>query len=156
VVVRSKETVPTPEGRERMAQVSSAIRHHSIPLLGSSVGLGMNRADHCLVLLLQQSIINLFNAIAHADMPVQCALLLLRLSGVPRVTPAIIRQACEIFDALIMRSVTDKTNLPDPATSLVVRRAVTTAHSFITNSMVQLNGSLCSSCCCWANRLRDA
>lgn len=128
----SRDHINYPEFVAAMSSyaVPIPIHHHSIPLLGSSVGLGMSRADHCIAAAKEHH--HLFNAISHADMPVQCALLLLRLSGVPRFSyltrvtpPAIIRQACEIFDALIMRSVTDKTNLPDPATNLVVRRAVT-------------------------------
>jgi len=65
-------------------------------------------------------------------MPVQAAMLLLRVSGIPRLTylmrvipPAIIREACENFDAMIMRTVADKCNLPDPATNTNVRRQIT-------------------------------
>jgi hypothetical protein len=94
------------------------IHYDSIPLLGSSIGIGIHRTTHCLAAARVEHQ-HLFAAIAHPDMPVQIALLLLRFSGVPRFTylsrvtpPAIIRKAAEIFDSSILRMVTTKTNLP--------------------------------------------
>jgi ribonuclease HI len=106
------------------------ISYDAIPLLGAGVGLGNSRARFCNNAIQQHS--NFFAAITHADMPVQAAMLLLRVSGIPRLTyltrvipPVIIREACEKFDAMIMRTVADKCNLPDPATNTNVRRQIT-------------------------------
>jgi ribonuclease HI len=106
------------------------ISYDAIPLLGAGVGLGNARARFCDAAVELHS--NFFAAITHPDMPVQAAMLLLRVSGIPRLTyltrvipPAIIRTACENFDAMIMRTVADKCHLPDPATSIEVRRQIT-------------------------------
>ena len=106
------------------------ISYDAIPLLGAGVGLGNARARFCDAAVELHS--NFFAAITHPDMPVQAAMLLLRVSGIPRLTyltrvipPAIIRAACENFDSMIMRTVADKCHLPDPATNIEVRRQIT-------------------------------
>ena len=61
------------------------ISYDAIPLLGAGVGLGNSRARFCNNAIQQHS--NFFAAITHADMPVQAAMLLLRVSGILRLTP---------------------------------------------------------------------
>jgi hypothetical protein len=136
------------------------IFYDAIPLLGAGVGLGNSRARFCNDAIQQHS--NFFAAITHPDMPVQAAMLLLRVSGIPRLTyltrvipPAIIREACENFDAMIMRTVADKCHLPDPATNTNVRRHITlplsvcwdgilTTYTIFTCGLLQFHGSISS------------
>jgi hypothetical protein len=106
------------------------ISYDAIPLLGAAVGLGMTRASHCERAVEKHQ--HFFEAITHPDMSVQAAMLLLRVSGIPRLTyltrvipPTVIRAACEAFDARIMQLVADKCHLPDPATNTAVRRQIT-------------------------------
>jgi ribonuclease HI len=95
------------------------ISHDTVEMLGSTIGLGMKRAAHCLAVVEQQR--SFFAAIAHPDMPAQIAILLLRLSGVPRLTyltrvtpPIVIREAAERFDELVVTTAAAKVGLPDP------------------------------------------
>ena len=76
--------------------------------------------------------IHFFAAINHPAMEVQVAVLLLRMSGVPRLgylarvaPPSILRAAAERFDALIIQTVVAKCGLPDAATHPDIHRLIT-------------------------------
>jgi len=103
--------------------------YDAVNMLGSTIGLGMSRAAHCLAVVEQHH--HFLSALAHPDMPTQVAVLLLRLSGVPRLTyltrvtpPIIIRSAAERFDELLLVAAAAKTSLPhpgsDPNTNLIL------------------------------------
>ena len=106
----------------------------SLPLLGFGVGLGMSRVKYCDVAVDSHSYF--FDAINHPLMNIQCGMLLLRASGLPRfgyisrvAPPIIARAAAERFDTMIMRAVANKCRLPDPADpgadGVKVRRSIT-------------------------------
>lgn len=82
-----------------------------------------------------------------------CVSVVSRLTYLTRVIPpAIIREACETFDAMIMRTVADKCHLPDPATNRgtttdhssisMWRDGIHTSYAIVTCSLLQFNGSL--------------
>ena len=104
----------------RMRELGIAVRHDSIDMLGSTVGLGMARAPHCVDTAASHA--RFFAGISHEDMPAQVALLLLRRSGTAKFTyltrvtpPAIIRRAAELFDERIFDAVAAKAGLPRAA-----------------------------------------
>jgi hypothetical protein len=116
--------------RTAMAELNIPIQYHSIPLLGSSIGLGMNRAPH--VLAAADDHQRFFSLLSHKDMPMQIALLLLRLSGVPRFSylirvtpPVIIRAAAERFDQLVVTTAATVCKLPDPGKNVDILQAIT-------------------------------
>jgi len=95
------------------------VRYDCVKMLGSTIGLGVHRVQHTLTAVAKHR--PFFDAIMHNDMPVQTAMLLLRVSGVARLTyltritpPSIIRAAAEQFDAMVLFAAVKKSRLPDP------------------------------------------
>jgi hypothetical protein len=111
------------------------VKHSTVNMLGSTIGLGLSREDHCMRVAEKHSY--LFSAIAHDDMPSQVGLLLLRNCALPRFSyhlritpPIIIRRAAEKFDERILIAAATKLALPlpfsdHPSTLSILRTSLT-------------------------------
>ncbi len=120
-----------PAFESAMIQHNITIRYDTISMLGSTIGLGMHRAQHVNNLFTTHQ--TLFDAILHPDMPSQIGLLLLRQSALPRLSyhlritpPIIIRHAAERYDERLLLTAARKLNLPlpfdrHPSTLLILR-----------------------------------
>jgi hypothetical protein len=62
---------------DAMTEFGIPVHYNSIPLLGSSVGLGKHRTTHCLTAVDKH--LPFFAALRHEDMPAQIAMLLVRV-----------------------------------------------------------------------------
>ena len=91
----------------------------AMPVLGGIVGLPELILEWTLTEVKSHS--RLFDAIAHPSIPSQTALLILRLSALPRVDyltrvlpPSVIEPALMLFDTMVCHSVIRKLHLPSP------------------------------------------
>ena len=107
------------------------LRHDNIEMLGATIGLDAARSAACLAAMSQHG--HFFRRLRHSDLPAQIAMLLLRRSGVPRLTylsritpPSILRAAALLFDAQVLHVAAHKAGLPQPSDANNTEQIITT------------------------------
>ena len=116
---------------DEVRRLGVRLRHDCIEMLGATLGLNAARSAACLATLAHHN--HFFRRLRHSDLPAQVAMLLLRQSGVPRLTylaritpPSLFRATAEQFDEQVLRVAALKAGLAQPATTNDTMRIVTT------------------------------
>jgi len=107
------------EFADAMQEHGVTMKHDTVKMVGSTIGLGMARAAHCNAVVDEHK--QFLAAIAHDEMPAQIALIITRMSYAPRLgyqarvtPPMVLREAAERFDEQILDCIATKLDLPSP------------------------------------------